>query len=266
MSLKGIPLEEALARCLEEMAAGADVETVLARYPAYAAELRPLLEAALRLGGEIVPPPRPASVRRGRARAMEAAWRRRRALEQQGWWTGRRWISALLTAGLLLALLFGGGALGVQAAEASLPGDPLYPLKLWKESVELAWAEWHGDPTPVLIRQLERRSEEMEALQRQGRMVHPSALQQSTRLLIRLIALAERRSDLPALRERALRAVKKHETILETLRERVPPAARPALERALERARRAQEVLSRTPPERPAPERPPNRPAPGPKR
>ncbi|HXF70501.1 MAG TPA: hypothetical protein VNK89_11930 [Thermoflexus sp.] len=263
MSLGKISFEEALARCLDEVAAGGDIEEVVARYPAYAAELRPLLEAALQLRRDIVPPPRPEAVRQGRMRVMAAA--RRMQAARQGWLAGRRWVSALLTAGLLLALLFG-GTLGVRAAEASLPGDPLYDLKLWKESVELTWAEWQGDPAPVLIRQLERRSEEIEALQRQGRPVHPAALQRSARLLVRLIALAERRPDLPILRQRALQAVEKHQEILMALRDRVPPAAQPALERALERANRAREVLSHKPPLRPTPGRPRDRFPPGPKR
>ncbi len=263
MSLKEISFEEALARCLDEVAAGGDVEQVVARYPAYAAELRPLVETALRLEGTVVPPPRPEAIHRGRARVMTVA--RQAEARRREWLTGRRWVSVLLTAGLLLALLFG-GTLGVQAAEASLPGDPLYPIKLWKESLELTWAEWQGDPVPVLIRHLERRSEEIEALQHQGRTVHPMALQQSARLLIRLIALAERRPDLPALRERALRAVERHEAALLALQERVPPAAQPALQRALERARRAREALSRQTPPAPSPGRPPDRLPPRPKR
>ena len=227
--MKDLSFEEILARCLDEMAAGADLEQVVARYPAYAAELRPLLEAALRLREVPVPPPRPQAVRQGRARVI-ARSRPSRA-SGWGWLQGRRWVSALLTAGLILALLFGGGALGVQAAEASLPGDPFYGLKLWKESLELTWAEWHGDPAPLLVRQLERRSEEMETLQRQGRPVHPAVLQRSARLLIRLILLAERHPDHPVLRQRALQAIERHQAILLALRDRVPPAARPALER-----------------------------------
>lgn len=265
MPLKKVPFEEALARCLEEIAAGAEVEQVLARYPAYAEALRPLLETAARLRETPVPPPRPEAVRRGRMRVVAAAQRIRRRQAEPGWLQGRRWVSALLTAGLLLALLFGGGTLGVRAAEASLPGDPLYPVKLWKESIELAWAEWQGDPAPVLARQLERRSEELEALQRRRRPFPLAVLQRSTHLLARLVLLAERRPDLPALRERALRAVERHEAVLRALKDRVPPAARPALERALERAARAREILSKAPPPRPTPGRPPDRRPPVPK-
>ncbi|WP_376788538.1 hypothetical protein [Thermoflexus sp.] len=264
MSMKDLSFEELLARCLEEMAAGADIEQVVARYPAYAAELRPLLEAALRLRGIPVPPPRPQAIRQGRARVI--AWSRPSRASGWGWLRGRRWVSALLTAGLILALLFGGGALGVQAAEASLPGDPFYGLKLWKESLELTWAEWHGDPAPVLVRQLERRSEEMEMLQRQGRPVHPAVLQRSVRLLIQLILLAEHHPDHPVLRQRALQAIERHQAVLLALRDRVPPAARPALERALERANRAREVLSSTVPPRPSPGPPPKWPPRGPGR
>ncbi len=263
MRMRKIPLEEALARCLDEIRAGADIEQVLARYPADAAALRPLLELALQLQGTNIPPPRPEAFRRGRARVMAAAQRMQPA--RSAWHPGHRWVSALLAAGLMLALLLGGGTLGMHAAEASMPGDPLYPLKLLKESAELAWAERQGNPLPVVIRQLERRSEEIETVQRQGRPIHPAVLQQSTRLLIRLLALAQQRPDSPAARERALRAVETHQRLLLALRDRVPPAARPALERALERANRAREVLSqRPPPGRPG--RGPGRTPPAPRR
>ncbi len=263
MRMRKIPLDEALARCLDEIRAGADIEQVLARYPTDAAALRPLLELALQLQEVSIPSPRPEAIQRGRARVMAAAQRIQSI--RTGWHPGRRWVPALLTAGLMLALLLGGGALGVQAAEASLPGDPLYPLKLLKESAELAWAERQGDPLPIVIRQLERRSEEIETMRRQGRPIHPTVFQRSARLLTRLLALAEQQLDSPGTRERALRAIEKHQSLLRTLRNRVPPAARPALERALERANRAQEMLSRRPsPGRPG--HPPNRTPPAPRR
>lgn len=261
MRMKREPsFEEALEQCLEALRRGAgDPEALAARYPAYADRLRPLLETASRLRTVDLPPPRPEAVRRGRARVVAAARHRGVPATSRAMGGRRGWVSALLTVGLLLALLFGGGALGVRAAEASLPGDPLYGVKLLAESAELAWAERWGDPTPVLMRQIERRSLELEALQRQGRGAHPAALDRSALLLIRLARLAERHPEHPLLRERALAAVARHRAILEALAEQAPPAARPALQRALERAHRAQEILSKLPrrsPPGPSPERP----------
>lgn len=62
--------ERALDECLEAVRTGAaDVEMLLRRYPRHAGRLRPLLEAAVRLGGE---PPRPREQARGLARLHAA--------------------------------------------------------------------------------------------------------------------------------------------------------------------------------------------------
>jgi hypothetical protein len=72
-------LYEVLETCLREMEGGTDLETVLARRPQAADELRPLLMAsasARRMAGG---DPSPEIARRARARAMQRAAEMREA-------------------------------------------------------------------------------------------------------------------------------------------------------------------------------------------
>ena len=60
-------LYEALEICLQEMEQGADLETVLFRYPEHADELRPILETSILATGLAAPDPGEEVVRRLRA-------------------------------------------------------------------------------------------------------------------------------------------------------------------------------------------------------
>ena len=59
--------------CLQEMENGADMESVLARYPSLAGELRPILETSMKARSMSNVEPSPDAIRRGRARVMQHA-------------------------------------------------------------------------------------------------------------------------------------------------------------------------------------------------
>ncbi|HSJ59547.1 MAG TPA: hypothetical protein VLC95_20345 [Anaerolineae bacterium] len=133
-----------LDRCLADLAAGASLDTCLARHPDHAAELRPLLELAVDL--QYVTTPRAADGARaeGRQRVLAAAAAR---LEQRPsfatWW--RRAVLALRVpvwrpaAALALVLLVATAAFLLVASTSSLPGDAFYPVKLARQAVQLAF-------------------------------------------------------------------------------------------------------------------------------
>jgi hypothetical protein len=152
--------ELVLDQALQLRAAGSSVEACLARFPQYAAELRPLLETAAHAAGglragEPLPPP---DLARGRARVLHAA----RASQPRPATIVLRWATALA---FVLALAF-----GVSAASArSLPGDVVYPVKRALEGVQLALTS-----NLTVRRQLEaehnaRRQEEVRALSQMKR-------------------------------------------------------------------------------------------------
>jgi hypothetical protein len=130
---------DALEVCLNELESGGTIDSALRRYPAFASELRPMLEAALHargMAGEAVPD---AVRRRGRARLLQhaAEMRESRRIPRK-----RTWIFALrpvaVTLMLVVFLLSGTGL--VRASSTSLPGDNLYPVKRSWEDVTLLLA------------------------------------------------------------------------------------------------------------------------------
>jgi len=64
---------DALEYCLQALEDGADLNSVLARYPDLATELRPILEASIAARGMKIPEPSPEGMRRGRAQLLQRA-------------------------------------------------------------------------------------------------------------------------------------------------------------------------------------------------
>lgn len=130
-------LYEALEICLNDLEAGADLGSVLMRYPEMADELRPLLEASIAarsLGSYQVPVP---AMRRGRARVLQHAAEMREAGQKPRWFgiAFRR----LATALALASVFFLSGTGLVRASNGALPGDNLYPVKRTWEGVQLVF-------------------------------------------------------------------------------------------------------------------------------
>jgi len=130
-------LYDILEICLKEIENGADVDTVLFRYPEFAEELRPILETSMQAKMLAAADPSPDVVRRSRANVMQQATRMR---EERLWPSRRLWSVPLRRAVVSLAVI---GALFmtstglVQAASTTLPGDNLYPVKRTWEDVRV---------------------------------------------------------------------------------------------------------------------------------
>jgi hypothetical protein len=123
-----------LDECLQRLLVGGEtIEQCLERYPEQASQLKPLLETALAVKETSAVQPRAEFKARARyqfrSALQEAAAPKRRPFF--GWLP--RW-ATVLTAVLVL-LLAGGGT--VFAAAGSMPGSPLYPVKLATEQVQL---------------------------------------------------------------------------------------------------------------------------------
>jgi len=153
---------DALQACLQAMENGESLEAVLARYPRFAAELRPLLEAsqaARRLSPERLPV---GAITRSRARLLRtAAGLRSRKDASSRLKPSWRFVLASLAALALLAL--SGNGLLVASAR-SLPGDVLYPVK---RSVEKTQLNLLSDPAQRQLLQQEfsqRRVDETKSL------------------------------------------------------------------------------------------------------
>jgi hypothetical protein len=124
-----------LDECLQRLLVGGEtIEQCLERYPEQASQLKPLLETALVVKETSAVQPRAEFKARARyqfrsALQEAAAVPKRRPFF--GWLP--RW--ATVVTAVLVLLLAGGGT--VFAAASSMPGSPLYPVKLATEQVQL---------------------------------------------------------------------------------------------------------------------------------
>ena len=129
-------LFDALEFCLQEMERGADLDSVLARFPELADELRPILKTAAHAREMASAEPSPEVVRRSRARVMQHAAEIREAKAAPR----KRAIPALqrfvISFGLAAIFLLSGNGL-LSASASALPGEQLYPVKRGWESVRL---------------------------------------------------------------------------------------------------------------------------------
>lgn len=130
-------LYEALEICLQDIEQGADLESVLFRYPELADELRPMLETAADAKSMSVPAPSADVVRRNRARILQHAAQLREANvkpSRRNWLVPLRRIAVTLA---VVAVLFISGTGLVGASSNTLPGDNLYPVKRTWEDLRL---------------------------------------------------------------------------------------------------------------------------------
>jgi uncharacterized protein DUF5667 len=127
------PLQE----CLEAVEKR-NLPEVLRRYPGDRDELVALLRLSVDLSGLGAPAADPAFRLRARNQMLAAAARQRQA---RRWNPLRSWprpAVRLAFAGALVAALLVGGLTAVAASDGSLPGDPLYAVKLGTEQAQLS--------------------------------------------------------------------------------------------------------------------------------
>ena len=242
--------DSVLEFCLGEIQVGRLTrDECLERYPDLAARLQPLLKvaavamAAPRLA--MRSDARDALERRLRSRMAELPAPRRTPVRPR--LAALRWVSVAAAAVVVAAISFGTAA----AAAASLPGDLLYPVKRWSESVALQAAR---DATRVYLRLewAQRRLNEFQALTARG-VVDVALLDEFEAETTAAIAASDTLGE--PLRVEALGQVAAiHTTAIEvvsSVRERVPEDALAGLDRALAALTAArQSALNRLPPSR----------------
>ena len=127
---------DALEICLEELENGENMETILARFPELAGELRPILKTSLAAKNMSAPVPSADTVRRGRARLMQRA----SELRESRVAPRKRVIPVFQRLALsftLAAMLLMSGTGLLNASASALPGESLYPVKRTWEDLRL---------------------------------------------------------------------------------------------------------------------------------
>lgn len=143
-------LFDALEICLQEIERGADLETALRRFPDLAAELRPLLQAALAAKRLAAPHPPQETVLRVRARILQRSAELRGVEAKRGAMERRprpfflpftKKFAVAFSVIALLLTMSGLGGIGIVTASASaLPDERLYPVKRSWENLRLIFA------------------------------------------------------------------------------------------------------------------------------
>jgi hypothetical protein len=160
---------DALETCLQEIERGADVDTVLFRYPEFMEELRPLLETAVKAKNAAINSPSPDVVRRNRARVLghAAQLREAKAKPWHGFWSVS--IRRTLVSLAVITILFIGSTGLVRAASTTVPGDNLYPVKRTWESVNVLFTFDVRAREALEVEHENERLEELSELFRDGR-------------------------------------------------------------------------------------------------
>ncbi len=169
--------------CLERLLRGEDLESCLRDYPEDAEELRPLLQAALGIRRQAKSARlRPEFIARTQAR-LEMAYQQKYYARKPGaagiFVSLRRLVpTAALVAILLVVTLSGGYAVSVRASENTIPGEPMYSVKVINEQVKLAFALSTDKKVNYLIRFAETRAEEIaQAAQKEDEAPAEAALE-----------------------------------------------------------------------------------------
>jgi len=173
-------IDEIFAECLEQVFNGASIEQCVAKYPAQAEELRKLLETAVVARNVAAVEPTPEFRERARYQ-LQAALREKAAAKTArkfsfSWNWQPRWAVALTAVVILLA----GGSGTVLASNNSMPGQPLYAVKLASEKVKLTVTTSSTAKAEVYAGLAERRVNEIVYLAANG---EPERITQVTKNL-----------------------------------------------------------------------------------
>jgi len=211
-------------------------------------EFEPLLELASRIQ-EISTPPTEAFVGDLEKRLVEKARALRRARRRALWaryltpifspGRARRWAGVLA---VILALVLASAGTAI-AAQSSIPGDPLYPVKRVTERLGLLVVRDPPGKTHLRLEFTRRRTEEIEALYDRGEEVEASILVElatETEETLEEIEVAPE-GNRRTLFEKLIHLTEREQKVLKRVHGRVPPQAKSALGRALEVSKRGNE-------------------------
>jgi hypothetical protein len=171
--MKQLHVSEILEQCLEQVLSGQEtIDSVLAKFPEYAQELRPELDTALWLQDQrSAVDMRPGYLTASRSRLVKQINRTQEktipAKKPLLAWNRSVFRFAFAALFLLITVFsMRGGALAVQA---SLPGDTLHRFKLAAEDMQVSLTSDDADEASLRIEHADERAREIEELMDLGR-------------------------------------------------------------------------------------------------
>jgi hypothetical protein len=221
----------------------ASVADLLEANPTDAAWLEPLLISAVQARVAAEPRGMPAGARLVGERRLRAQIRSQSPKAAPIRQKRLRLAFRLASVAVAVALL--ASVRGVaNAAEASLPGDGLYPVKQAIEQVQLGLSQSAEAEAELLVRLSEERLREAEQLAASGRTEDlPVALQGYGRAVGRLMELADRapEQDSGEALQTLAGGLRRQAEVLSRIRDRAPEAAQPGLQQAVQQSTRNRE-------------------------
>lgn len=177
--------ENILNDCLDRLMKGEAIESCLAQYPEYAAELEPLLKTALETMTVVDIKPSPEFRQRAGVEFQKAIAEMPSKAPRRPFKWQLRWVIPVA----VFLVLFSSGAGTVIAATNSLPGSPLYPIKMAVESVQLAFTFSDEGKAELYTSFVDYRVEEIVKMAEEGKV---ELVEQATeRMNSQLLAMAD---------------------------------------------------------------------------
>jgi hypothetical protein len=157
-----------LDECLERILVGGETVTqCLERYPEYAAELEPLLQTAVIASEAVDIQPSPEFKARARFQLRTEMARAGEKKKHSIFAWHPRWAVAVIT--VVVVVLLGGGTVYAASSDDTIPGNPLYAVKLATENVRLALTASDTAKAEVYTAMVDSRMIEIERLMERGK-------------------------------------------------------------------------------------------------
>jgi Domain of unknown function (DUF5667) len=229
--------DDILDICLDRViASGNTIEQCLESYPEQAAELEPLLRAALSaVKASSIIEPRPEVQRLAQQRllsTLEAKEKKKMERRMPIWGWQRRWAVALVA--VLVILLIGVGT--ISASASSLPGDTLYPVKTTTEKVQGFFTFGSEAKANFYMKLAQRRLDELNLLVDGNRNIPQSLLAVMNTDTDGAVEILSQNKQVGNESIYRLMALTSNQTaVLTELIEKVPPKAKLAIQQALQR-------------------------------
>ncbi|MDO8578329.1 MAG: DUF5667 domain-containing protein [Dehalococcoidales bacterium] len=155
---QSMEFDDILNQCLERILRGETVDQCLSRFPQYADKLKPLLDTGLRVKKATAVQPRPEFRTNARLQFQAAlnAPESKPKVSFFYWLKQPQWTA--VTAFALLVVL---GTATAALANGSMPDQPLYPVKLAMEKIQIALAPSAESRGELYARLLQRRVDEI---------------------------------------------------------------------------------------------------------
>jgi hypothetical protein len=236
---KGI--EDILNICLDRITEkGESIEQCLEDYPEHAAELEPLLKAALsvsRASSAIKASPEFEKLAKYRFFSALQAKNGKKSESKMPLW---RWQRRLAVAFAVILALFLVGAGTVTASASSLPGDMLYPVKTATEKIQGLFTFGNEAKAGFHIKLAQRRLNEIEALAGKNGAISQSLLDIMDEETERAIELIIKNKPVgKELISRLIGLTSNQKTVLSKVIEEAPTQLKLRLKEALRRSERA---------------------------